>query len=106
MLDLDDHIVGQIGKFLVKRPDECECVTGSVEEVRIPKCDVLGTARHELANVCHNNIAFNDAKPPVVDGDHRAVSAQVFTASTGFGVADESAAIIRPNQLGVLVERW
>ena len=104
VLDLDGDVIREFGKLGMQRPDGCDSVSRPVEKIRIAKGDVLGTLRHEIPNVGHDNLSLDDTEPAVIDGHDRTMPAAMFASATRLRVADDASAVIRPNQSYVSVK--
>jgi hypothetical protein len=87
MLDLDGRVVGEIRELAMQRVHDAHGVRGPVEEIGIAEGDVLGARGHLLANVGEHDLGLHHPKAPLIHRHHRAMAAQMFAASAGFGVA-------------------
>src|SRR6266446_6020044 len=85
MLDLDGRVVRQSGKLRVQGVYNGHGVAGAVEKIRVTEGDVLRSHGDLLADVGEHDVALHDPKNAVIDGDHRAMPAQMLTATAGFG---------------------
>ena len=90
VLDLDRHVIGDPRVLRVQGSGDLERMTGAIEEVRIPERDVLCARADLLPDVLEHDVPLDDAERPAVDGDDRAMAAQVPAAPAGLGVADGS----------------
>jgi len=90
VLDLDRDVIGEVRELPMELFPQTDSVADAVKEIRIAESDVLGTTGYLLANVLDDHSTWNDAKPSAIDGDDRAVTAQVFTATAGLCVAHRS----------------
>ena len=80
-------------------------VADAVKEIRIAEGDMLGTAGYLLANVPDDHAAWNDEKPSAIDGNDRAVTAQVLTATAGLCVAHRAAPVLAHLHIGIARQR-
>ena len=89
MLNLDRYIVGDRGEFVVERLYYSDAVGGAVEKVGVAERDVLGAGFDLLSDIGQDDVALDDAECALIDGHYGAVAAEVFAASTGFGIAGD-----------------
>src|SRR5690242_1613405 len=101
MLNFYGCVIGQLWKLGVERANHSECVSRSIEKVRISKRDVLCAAGNLAPYVSKDQIHRNDSELPLVNGHNRAVSAKVFAASAGLRKTHSPAAAVRHYQFGV-----
>src|SRR5215472_2767097 len=87
MLNLGRHVVTDAGKLPMKFPEQLHRVTNPIEKIRIAEGDMLSPLRYLLANIFEHSFAIYDSEDSVIDGDDRAVPAQVFAAPARFRVA-------------------
>src|ERR1700730_787927 len=83
-------VIGEVRELPMELFPQTDSVADAVKEIRIAESDVLGTTGYLLANVLDDHSTWNDAKPSAIDGDDRAVTAQVFTTTAGLCVAHRS----------------
>src|ERR1035438_1169383 len=88
MLDLDGGIVCKHGKLLVQCFHNGHGMAGAVEKVRVTESNVFRSHAELLADVGEHDLALYDAKRAFIDGDHRAMPAQVLATAAGFCGAD------------------
>ena len=89
VLNLDRDVVREAGKLVRQRLDHPERMPNAVEKVRVAKRDVLGAGRHLRADIRQDDVDRDDPKASVVNGDDRAVPAEVLAAAARFRVADD-----------------
>src|SRR5687768_15681311 len=92
MLDLDDHVVGEIREPPVQLLDDAHGVGGTVEEIGIAEGDVLRSGRHLTRDVLQYDVRLHDEEPAAVDRDDRAVSAKMLATAARLGVAGDARA--------------
>src|SRR5215813_5742331 len=68
--------------------DKPQRMTGPVEKIWIPECDVLGATVHLLTNVVEHNIALDNPKATAVDRNNRTVTAEMLASPGRLGVTD------------------
>ena len=88
MLDLDRHVVGDIGVRRMKRLDHAHRVRRAVEEIGIAERDVLGAGRDLRVDVGEHDVRRHDAELAAVDRHHRTMPAQMLAPAARFGGAD------------------
>lgn len=90
VFDFDGGVVGEAGEFAGEAFDDAAGVGGAVEEVGVAEGDVGGSGGGLVVDVGEDGVFTDDAEGSVVDGDDRAVAAEVLAAAGGFGVAGEA----------------
>ncbi len=105
MFDFNGYIVGEFGKFAVQRFDQRDGMANSIEKIRIAKCNVLSARRDLLADVGENNFPIHDAKNAVIDGNNRAMTAQMLATAAGLGVTHGTVLPGRQNEMRVRAQR-
>ena len=104
VLNLDRHVVRQVGKLACQGMHDAHRVTDAVEEIRVAERHVLGAPRHLRPDVGQHHLRGHDAEPTVVDRHDRTVPAPMLAPTTRLRVADDLAC--RPAlQRGVSFER-
>ena len=101
VLDFDDGVVGEAGKFAMQRCDEGKGVADAVEKIGIAERDVLRASGNLLADVREDDFAIHDTKHAVVNGDNGTVAAEMFAAAAGFGEANGAVFAGGQNQMRV-----
>ena len=105
VLDLDGHVVGDFGKFAVKRFDKLHRVADAVEKIRIAKRNVLRARRHLAANIFKHDIAADDSKDAFVHRHNRTMPAKMLAAAAGFRRTDDAVAIAGNDEVRILLDR-
>src|SRR5260370_18110796 len=86
MLDLDCHVVGELGEPAVQQADHGERMSGAVEEIRVAEGDVLCPAGHLLGDVVDHHVRLNHAEPAALDRYDRTVAEQELASPRLLGV--------------------
>ncbi len=105
VLDLNSHVIAEVRESPMQRLDYGDGMCRSVEEVRIPEDDVLGTCLNLPADVLEDHLPLHHPKAPAVDGHDRAVPAQVLAATRGLDVAADFVTAAGQLQAGVVGKR-
>jgi hypothetical protein len=105
MLDLDGGIEGEAGKRCMHRRDHLHRMGRAVEEIRVAERHVFRTGANLLGNVGQHHVDRHHAEPALIDGHHRAVTAQVLAASAGLDEAERLPFAARQDQLRVAPKR-
>ena len=105
MLDLDRHVVGDIGMRRMERLDHAHRMCRTIEEIGIAERDVLGASPDLRVDVGEDDVSRHDAKLAAVDRHDGAVPAQVLAAPACFGGADGFRAAVADMQGRVVAER-
>src|SRR5258707_528867 len=90
VLNLNGHIIRQVGKFLMQLLNQMQRVSWPIEKVGIAKGDVLCAGPDLLANILHHDVRLNNPKASPVDGHNRTVPAEMFATTARLGVAGRS----------------
>ena len=105
MLNFDCGVVGDLREFPVERFDQRDGVADAVEEIWIAEGDVFGAGFHLAADVFEDHVVRDYAERAVVDGDDRAMAAEMFAAARGFGVTGDARGAVGESQRGITIER-
>src|SRR5215472_71366 len=105
MLNFDRYIVREPRKFIVQRFYKGHGVPDSIEKIRITKRDVLGSRGDLLADIFEDDFAIYYAENAFVDGDNRAVPAEMLASPARFRVARDAVPAGTQHDMGVLCER-
>src|SRR5215467_663222 len=89
MLDLDGHIVGEAWELGMQRVYDPDRMSGAVEEVRISEGDVGRARLHLLPDIGQHDLALHNPKPPLIDGNNRAMTAEMLAAAAGLRISDQ-----------------
>jgi len=81
----------ELRKFLMHCANNAQRVFGSVEKIRIAERDMRCSGFDLLANIFQNDLLRQSEKSPTINGRDRTVGAKMEAASTGFGIASNSA---------------
>ena len=104
VLDLDDHVVGELREPPVQLLDDAHGVGGTIEEIRIAEGDVLCAGRHLTRDVLQHDVRLHDEEPAAVDRNDRAMAAEMLAAAAGLGVAGDARAATRQLDVRVPLE--
>lgn len=85
VLDLDRHVIGDIGKLIMQHAHDGDRVCWSVEEIGVAERNVLSSGRNLLADVREDDVALHNPEFPLVNRHDRAMPAQVLAAARSFG---------------------
>src|SRR6266446_1046315 len=106
MLNLDGHIIGEGGKFLVQSLYQGHGMPDAVEKIRIAKGYMLGPSRDLTSNVLQDHLALHNPKATRIDRHNRAMATQMFTATTRLGVAGQALLFWPHDEAGIGERRW
>ena len=87
-----------------QRADDGQGVRRAVEKIRIAEGDVFGADGDLGADIAEDDGAIDDTEGALVDGDDWAMTAKMFAAARGFGVADDAAGAVGHAQARVIFE--
>jgi len=105
MLDLDRHVVRDIGIGRMERVNHPHRVRRPVEEVGIPERDVLRTGFHLHVDVGEDDVDGDGTKLSLIDRHHGAMTAEMFASAARLGRADDSPAAVGELQRRVAAKR-
>ncbi len=105
MLDLDGHVVADVGMPRRQALDHAARMCRAVEEIRVAERDVLRAGRDLLGDVGEHGLDRHDPHAALVDRHDRAVRAGMQAAARGLGVARE-ATLAADIEACVGRERW
>src|ERR1017187_7797360 len=86
MLDLNRHIIGELRKLAAQSFNQRNCVAHAIEKIRVSERDMLRAGRDLLTHIAKDNFTVHDTEDPVVHRNNRAMTAEMFTSTAGFGV--------------------
>src|SRR6202042_1608501 len=86
VLDFDDDVVADFGKFAMERFGNGESMRRAIEKIRVAKSDVLGAGVDLATNIFENNFARDDTEDAVVDRHDGTVAAEMLATAAGFRV--------------------
>src|SRR6185312_9401612 len=81
MFDFDRHIVGERWEAFLHPLNYAHAMCGAVEKIRVAECNVLSPGFYLLGDVGQHDVRRDYAEPPVVNGNHRTVAAEMLAAA-------------------------
>src|SRR5277367_3961946 len=77
MLDLDRDVVRHRRKLRMKRLDDGERVSWTVQKIGVAESNMLSPGGDLLPDICQHHLSLHDAESPLIHRHDRAVPAQV-----------------------------